>query len=439
MALVLLVVGLLIHVRYRDELDSSIDRGLRSRAGDVANLLRESGGANPLPEQSESLGEDNFAQVLTRSGRVLDTAGKPTSEAVLTGPQLRAAASRPTFAESDDVPGFDATARLLATTVNANGRTLIAVVGTPLDDRDEALSSLATLLWLGGAAALLLASLVGYVAVTASLRPVEAIRRQAGEISAADPERRLPVPPADDELRRLGETLNGMLARLEAALERERSFVDDASHELRTPLAMQRAELELALRHSHSVEELRAAIASAIDEVDRLSQLAEDLLVLARSEKGSLPVKLERVEIEPMLAAVRDRFQPRAQASDRWIEAEAANRLSVRADPLRLEQALGNLIDNALRHGDGPIRLFAERDDLEVKLHVCDSGAGFGPAFIGRAFERFSRADDARTEPGTGLGLAIVQAIAAAHRGAAGASNRSEGGADVWLALPADR
>ena len=123
------------------------------------------------------------------------------------------------------------------------------------------------------------------------------MRRRAAAISAAEPEARLPLPEADDEIRRLGETLNGMLGRLEAAIERERAFVDDASHELRTPLAMHKTELELALRYAKTPEEMRVAISSAIVEVDRLSQLAEDLLVLARSTEGKLALDLRRVRV----------------------------------------------------------------------------------------------------------------------------------------------
>jgi two-component system OmpR family sensor kinase len=439
MVVVLFVVGLLIHVRYRAELTSSIDRGLRSRAGDVANLVKESdGGANSLPRRKESFGEDTFAQTLTPSGRVLDTTGKPTSRPALPSSELRRALVHPIFAESSDLPGFDGSARLLATAVRANDKRVIEIVGTSLDDRKEALASLARLLWLGGGAALLLASLVGYAAVTGSLRPVEAIRRRAADIGAADPAQRLPVPPADDELRRLGETLNQMLARLEAALERERSFVDDASHELRTPLAMHRAELEVALRHAESPEELRAAITSAIEEVDRLSQLAEDLLVLARSGEGRLAVKLEQVDIESLMASLRDRFAGRAHAAGRPLDAEPADGLAVNADQLRLEQALGNLIDNALRHGEGPIRLWARRTDSRAELHVSDAGPGFPPQFLSHAFERFSRADSARSGSGTGLGLAIVEAIAEAHGGTAEAANQASGGADVWVAIPSN-
>ena len=134
------------------------------------------------------------------------------------------------------------------------------------------------------------------------------MRRRAAAISAAEPEQRLPLPEADDEIRRLGETLNQMLGRLEAAIERERAFVDDASHELRTPLAMHKTELELALRYAKTPEEMRAAIASAIVEVDRLIQLAEDLLVLARSEEGKLALDLRRVGVAELLDDVRERF-----------------------------------------------------------------------------------------------------------------------------------
>jgi two-component system, OmpR family, sensor kinase len=432
MTTVLLVVGLLIYVRYRDELTNSLDQNLRSRATDITTLLRESDSYNDILATEGA----RFAQILTPAGRVLDTTAARKGRSVLRPSDLRAAEAGRIVLERDGVAGVGGTARLLATPVNVHRRNLIVVTGTSLDDRDSALQSLRTLLLIGGPAALLLAVLIGYSAVAASLRPVEAIRRQASEISEADGARRLPVPLANDELRRLGETLNEMLARLEAALERERAFVDDASHELRTPLAMHRAELEVALRHAESPEELRAAITSAVEEVDRLSQLAEDLLVLARSDKGRLEIKQGQVDVGAMIGLVRDRFSSRAEAAGRSLDAEPTEGLDLDADQLRLEQALGNLVDNALRHGAGPVRLSALRADSQVELHVSDSGPGFAPGFLAHAFERFSRPDDARSGEGTGLGLAIVEAIALAHGGVAGAANRNGGGADVWIAIP---
>jgi heavy metal sensor kinase len=432
MAVVLLVVGLLIYVRYKNELTSSVDQGLRSRAADVTTLLRESDSYNDILATDRG----RYAQIVTPSGRVLDTTASHRDRSSLPSSDLRAVGIGTVSLERGGIPSVDGTARLYAMPVTVHGRRLIVVTGISLDQRDDALSSLRTLLLIGGPAALLLALIVGYAAVAASLRPVEAIRRQAAEISAADGTQRLPVPTANDELRRLGETLNQMLARLEAALERERSFVDDASHELRTPLAMHRAELEVALRYSGTASELRAAIASAIEEVGRLSQLTDDLLVLARSDKGQLATKLEPVQVESLLKTVRDRFLARADAAGRSLEVEQADGLSVDADRPRLEQALGNLIDNALRHGEGPIRLSVRHDDSRVEFHVSDTGQGFPPQFLGSAFERFSRPDTARAGTGTGLGLAIVEAIAEAHGGTARAANQESGGADVWIVIP---
>ena len=339
--------------------------------------------------------------------------------------------------ERSQLPGLgDEAARLRADPVrNEEGRRLIVVVGASLANRDETLGNLATLLLIGGPAALLLASLAAYGATRAALRPVEAMRRRAAEISAAEAEQRLPLSPAQDEIRRLGETLNRMLDRLQAAVERERAFVDDASHELRTPLAAHTTELELALRYGANTDELRGAIASAIDEANRISQLAEDLLVLARSDKGALSIDARPVQVRDLFAAVRGRLDGPAREAGRSVVVDDPDGLVIEADSARVEQALANLVENGLRHGNGQVRLWARPTEAGVELHVSDSGPGFPPDFLPHAFERFRRVDTARAEGGTGLGLAIVDAIAQAHSGRAAARNAPEGGADVWIEL----
>ena len=261
------------------------------------------------------------------------------------------------------------------------------------------------------------------------------MREHAARISGSESADRLPVSPAGDELSRLSETLNAMLERLETAIERERRFVDDASHELRTPLALHKTALEVALRYEADDPGLRAAVASAIEDVDRLIQLAEDLLVVARSEAGELAISWERVRARQLLESVGTRFESRAAEGGRRIEIDSPAELEILADPLRIEQALTNMVDNALRHGEGPVRLRAESTDGAVRLHVGDQGSGFGEEFLPAAFERFSRADTARTSGGSGLGLAIVETIARAHGGSAGATDTSSG-PDVWIELP---
>jgi two-component system, OmpR family, sensor kinase len=244
------------------------------------------------------------------------------------------------------------------------------------------------------------------------------------------------VPPANDEIGRLGRTLNEMLARLEVSFKRERAFVSDASHELRTPLAILRTELELALRGHATRDELEDAVRSAAEETERLNQLADDLLVIARSDQGRLPVRPADIDADSLLTGVAHRFSARARAERRTLRAESADGLTLTADRARLEQALANMVDNALRHGGGDVVLSAARDDGHMELHVRDHGPGFPAAFLPTAFERFSRADEARSRGGTGLGLAITSAVARAHGGEAHASNLDGGGADVWLEIP---
>ncbi len=227
-----------------------------------------------------------------------------------------------------------------------------------------------------------------------------------------------------------------MLERLGEALEHERAFVADASHELRTPLAILRTELELALAEGRSPEELRAALASAAEETDRLTQLSEDLLTIAQTERGELPLRLSHLDLKETLDSVARRFERRAGEDGREIGVSATPPLALDADRLRLDQAIGNMVDNALRYGAGPIDLEAGVSDGSVLVHVLDRGGGFPDEFLGRAFERFSRASSSDRDGGSGLGLAIVQTVARAHGGEAHAANREGGGADVWLTLP---
>jgi signal transduction histidine kinase len=221
-----------------------------------------------------------------------------------------------------------------------------------------------------------------------------------------------------------------MLGRLETALEREREFVADAGHELRTPLALLRTELELALRHGATVDELRDAILMSSREADRLSQLAEDLLLIASADRGRLPLRREPVNVDELFGGIVTRFELQARERGKSVRAIPTRALKVDGDPLRLQQALGNLVDNALRYGGSQIRL--EADDQG--LHVRDDGPGFASGFLPHAFERFSRGDGARGAGGAGLGLSIVQAIAVAHGGSAHVMNVS-GGADAWFSL----
>ena len=191
------------------------------------------------------------------------------------------------------------------------------------------------------------------------------------------------------------------------------------------------------LRAGRHEPEVRDALVAAVEECDHLAQLAEDLLVVARSAEGGLPVRAEPIPAGELLDGVRRRFADRARERRRTIRVESPDGLVVSADPLRLRQALGNLVDNALRHGEGDVVLHArEGGDDAVELFVGDAGPGFPAELAERAFERFARADLARTRGGSGLGLSIVRAIAEAHGGHAEIAGDADG-TTVRIVLPA--
>jgi two-component system OmpR family sensor kinase len=436
MALILGATGVFIYLRFSSELDAAINSGLRSRVSDVTALIKEADSSLREGHQNLVGRTESFAEVLDIKGRVSDSSLAVGHHVLLTPSELRRALRGPILLDRGPLPGLQDHSRLLAAPVTARGQERVVVVGTSTEAHDESLTDLAQLLLIGGPVALLLAALAAYGVAAAALKPVEAMRSRAAEISAAEPHQRLPVPPTHDEVARLGNTLNEMLERLGEALEHERAFVADASHELRTPLAILRTELELALAAGRSPEELRAALASAAEETDRLTQLSEGLLTIAQTERGELPLRLARLNLVDALEGVSRRFARRAEERGREIRVAAPASLALDADRLRLDQVIGSMVDNALRYGAGPIDLEAAGEDGSVEIHVLDQGAGFPEEFLERAFERFSRASSSDRDGGSGLGLAIVQTIARAHGGEAHVANRAGGGADVWLMLP---
>jgi two-component system, OmpR family, sensor kinase len=435
MGVVFAATGAFLYVELRASLDESIDESLDARMAELAPRVAE-GDGDIGAEQIDS--DEQFAQVLDLMGRVLGGTAQIGEDALLPDADALGRLSQGSTLRFalEDVPGVSGPTRILAMPVETPSGRRVLLVGTSLEDRNETLREFLIVLLLVGPAALLLTALLGYGLATAALRPVEAMRAEAAAISGSEPGRHLPLPHSRDEIHRLGETLNEMLDRLEAAIERERGFVADASHELRTPLALLKAELELALRRPRSAPELEEAIRSAAEETDRLTGLADDLLLLARSDRGELTIRPARIRAADLLGRVADRFRRHADAADRSIEVDRLTGLELEADPRRLEQAVGNLVENALKHGDGSVCLSALENDGEVELHVRDEGHGFAPAFLPRAFDRFTRADDARSGDGTGLGLTIAAAIARAHGGSVHAENLEGGGAGVWLTLP---
>ena len=423
MALVLAVVGLFVYKRVGNELLGTVNASLVAQS-------REEISSGSVDTDADS--GPTFAQRFDSLGQLRKSQPRNLRPLVGRAVIVQALAGKRVWLD-EELPRRRGEWRVLALPTTGG----VAVLARSLEARDESLDHLRHELLIFLPLALLAASLGGYALTARALAPVELLRRRAESVNPGEPSR-LPVPPAGDEISRLAQTLNEMLARLQAAVEHERRFVADASHELRTPLALLRTELDLALRRPRSREELESALRSAADETQRLSRLAEDLLLIARADQGPLPIRQETVAVDDLLADAATRFASRASSLGRELRVSESG-LHVAADPLRVGQALVNLVDNALTHGAGTVELRAEERGVFVELHVSDEGSGFPPGFRERAFDRFSRADEARSGGGSGLGLSIVELVAVAHGGSAGLGDPESGGADAWISLPLAR
>ncbi len=432
MTLVLTVAAGFVYWRVEFALDRQLDGDLTAYGTDVTRALSDHG---PVPRGPAA----SAYQVLTPGGRIVRASPDLRGERLLTAADLAAVGRGGTVRRDVGalLPADPAALRVRATGTRSGGRPLVVVAAMGRGHRDEALRELLAQLAIAAGLTLLASSLVGYRVARAALDPVERYRRSAADLAGHTAGARLPVPAdRDDELTRLGHTLNGMLDRLQAAADRERRFLADASHELRTPLTLLRAELDVALHRPRTAAELTATLTAVDAEVQRLIDLSNALLDLEElGGKGRVAPVL--VDLADLLRSTADRHRAAAARAHRAVtyDVTADPGTIVRIDPRWIRPALDNLVDNALRHAAGPVRITATARDGRLRLSVADRGDGFPPGFLPHAFDRFSRAAPGRTSPGSGLGLALVAAVATSHGGTAHAENGPEG-AVVTLDIP---
>ena len=413
----------------------SIDSQLAAQASQASQYLSSSSQANRSGAIANNPPE-YVVQLIDQSGRVRAASEEADSRPILSNAELKQA-RRGQILVTQKLEGENE--RILAEPFTAQSG-WVAVVGVSLKSFDGTISRIITELAIGGSAFVVVASLGAYALAMAALRPVERLRREVAAVSERDSPSTVSVPGTRDEIAALAETMNDLLQRLGRALERERNLVADASHELRTPFSVLQGELELALQPGRSHEELLTALTNASEEAARLSRLANDLLLLSRSDQGQLPLRLEPTNVARLLSEVAEHSSGRARAAQVTCRVEAPRELEASLDSARIRQAVDNLVENALRFAPvgTEILISAHAVAGDLALEVEDGGPGFAPDFLPHAFERFRRPDASRSrgDGGAGLGLAIVKAIADAHGGTATASNRLGGGASVRLDLP---
>ena len=423
MALLLLAIGTLTVAHTKESLDEAITESLSYR---LANLRPIAAATDPLLAGGDP---DTAQQIIAPDGQVLTATPNLAGQTALSPSEFDTARRSQLITDHSRLGELQGPVRVAAGPAPGGH---IVVAAQSLADRDAAVLDLRNELATGFPIVLLAAALGAYLLAAAALRPVERMRARAATISATDAHARLPVAPARDEIHDLGTTFNELLQRLQNAIERERQFVSDAGHELRTPLSLLTTELELALLRPRSNPVLVAAMRSALDETTRLSRLARDLLTVADTGSSAEP---PTIDLRTQLLTIGERY--RHSLGDQ-LEIDCPPSQYVRTDPNDLDRIISNLIDNATQHGAPPIAIRVQRATVDdVEIHVGDHGAGFPPGFLPHAFDRFTRADTARTTGGTGLGLAIVDTLTQRNHGTVTAHNRPAGGAEITIRLAA--
>jgi heavy metal sensor kinase len=444
LTLVLVGLGAFLVLRLRADLRSTINRGVRASSVAIKDNYVDEGPGGFDEVSAASLPRVGaLSQVLGPKGHVLISYGGDTAQDPMV-PQSRLAAilagSGTLFQTNlgDSSQPF----RVMATPVTRKGKRQLVVVAESLSSADEAVRRTLVLLLVVCPVAIILAGIGGWVLVRNALAPVERMRRKAQQIGIDRMHERLVAPYPNDEIGGLAETLNEMLDRLEAGVIARQRLVADASHELRTPLAAMRAELDVNLRDNRRTRAERAVLHSVREEVDRMSRIVSSLLTLARADDGRLPVSLTHLELDDVVRAAVTQLESFAAQKGIELRIEDGS-VAAEADGERLQQALANLIENAIEFSPkgGVVTISTWQNADEAGLTVSDEGPGISKDAQRHVFERFYKADPSRSREsgGAGLGLAISYEIAHAHQGRIWVESEPGKGSSFSIAVPANR
>ena len=441
---ILLLVSVAAYSLLRWHLYNDLDASLFT----VAGVLRDAPPADPAaplppdlePLVREFLGSefaDALLQLLDPQGRVRSRALRPALP-LSREAQANATRGAPTI-ENVELSTGDR-ARLLTMPVIRAGHVIDLVqVAMPLRRTHQTLARYVETLLVLVPLGVVLSAVGGWMLARRALRPVDRMSQSALQISAEDLSRRLELRGTQDEIDRLADTLNAMLARLQAAFSGMQRFTADAAHELRTPLTALRGGIEIALRAERSPDEYRRVLASSIEEVDQLIRLAEDLLLLSRSTVG-LEATRQPVDLEPLCLEALEIGVRLAKGKGVTVSMGATSPAVVRGDAGALRRALLNLVDNAVKYtpAGGSVTISLEHTAAAATMAVEDTGVGIDPADAERIFEPFVRLDAGRNRDtgGSGLGLAIARSIVRAHDGTLEVESRAGGGCRFTIRLP---
>jgi len=431
-AIAALVSGATLVVAARLILTDNIDQSTGQRAAQVAAALGEAGGAGLTATLRPSPGDRTVVQVIDGTGRVVAASAAVAGVAPIS--PLRPPAGQTLREQRRLDIAHDEHFRIVAVGVGTADGPRTVLVGQSIDEVNDGTEAIIGALIVGMPLLTLLVGAATFLFVGRTLRPVDAMRRQADTITASNLHTRLPVPASTDEIAALAATMNTMLDRIEAASDAQRRFVADASHELRSPLSTIHAGLDL-LAATDLPPSAGTHVTRMRHESSRMARLIADLLLLAKMDESGPQLRREDVDLDDIVYTERDRLS--AGHPDLKVEARVAP-ARVHGDPHHLQRVLRNLLDNAARHSRGHVTISLTTDDGAAELTVTDDGPGIPGAERERVFARFVRLDDDRSRQGggTGLGLPIARDVVVAHSGTLTIHTAPGGGAVLRIRLP---
>jgi heavy metal sensor kinase len=456
-AVLLFCSDAILYTQLQTSLTTSLDTALQHQTQQIASGINNQNGTinvqdvtGDLPESNSNTPEPQGSHVDVTFGtliRILD----PQGRVVRVSPAFRAlivpAASltQPLHGTpwQGNVTTRDGQAvRLYSMAVLDNGAPFAVVqVGESLTQLNTSLQSVLLELLLIAPFALLLGALGSYWLATRAFIPIDRLTRTARQIKAGDLHRRVPIPPAHDEVHRLAETLNEMIERLDQAFARQRRFVADASHELRTPVAVIQSMADLALSQEPIPQEYATLLENITAETERLGHLISDLLALARSDEGQTILEQEPVRLDLLTRAVAANAEVLAAEHGITVQVLPGEAITILGDEARLIQAVMNLLDNAILYTNagGQVILSVKRKGNQALLTICDTGIGIAPEHLSHIFERFYRVDPVRVRTegnSSGLGLSIVEWVVQAHGGSIMVESQVGQGSTFTVTLP---